>query len=113
MDEQQNQRINEAARQFAEAIRESYRTVGEQSEEARQRSTQLTQSFFESVVQELQNQSESNREAAQEIAEQSKRQQEAFQTLSQESANIYKDFLNSVFSYYQGNIERMRRGMER
>ncbi len=103
--------MNEAARQFAEAIRESYRTVGERSEEARERSTQLTQSFFESVIQELQNQAESNREAAEEIAEQSKRQREAFQTLSEESANTYREFLNSVFSYYQGNVERMRRGM--
>ncbi|MBA2443189.1 MAG: hypothetical protein H0V53_12410 [Rubrobacter sp.] len=102
MDDRQMKQVNEAAEKFAEAIRESYQTVGEHSAEARERSTQLTQSFFESVINELERQSESSQAASRDLIEQSKKQQEAFQSLSREATNTYINFLNSVFSYYQG-----------
>lgn len=102
MDEKQMQRVNEAAQKFAEAVRESYETVGSHSTEAQEQSTQLTRSFFESVIQELDRQSQSSQRLSEQMVEQTRKQQEAFQSLSQESANLYMDFLNSVLSYYQG-----------
>lgn len=96
-------RVNEAAEKFAEAVRESYETMGNRSAEAREQSTKLTQSFFESVIQELDRQSQSNQKLSEQMMEQTRRQQEAFQSLSQESTKLYMDFLNSMFSYYQGS----------
>lgn len=102
MEDKQMQRVNEAAEKFAEAVRESYETMGNRSAEARDQSTKLTQSFFESVIQELERQSQNNQQFSEQIMEQTRKQQEAFQSLSQESTKLYMDFLNSMFSYYQG-----------
>lgn len=105
MDNQQARRVNEAAQKFAEAVRESMQTVSDQSVEAQERSRQLTQSFFDSVVQELRNQA-----ASQRLMEQGRRQQEAFQQLTEESMGAYREFLGSMFSYYQANMEQAHRG---
>lgn len=49
MDESQMRRVNEAAEKFAEAVRESYETMGNRSAEAQEQSTKLTQNFFLSI----------------------------------------------------------------
>ena len=108
MDNQQAKRVNEAAQKFAEAVRESYETVSGRSMEAQERSRMLTQSFFESVVSELETQAQSGQQMSQELVEQTRKQQEAFQQLSEESMNSYKEFMNSMLVYYQANMERAR-----
>ncbi|MGB3633294.1 MAG: hypothetical protein WA982_04590 [Rubrobacteraceae bacterium] len=108
MDNQQAKRVNEAAQKFAEAVRESYETVSGKSMEAQERSRMLTQSFFESVVSELEAQAQEGQKVSEELMEQSRKQQEAFQQLSEESMNSYKEFMNSMLTYYQANMERAR-----
>lgn len=102
MDDKQMKKVNEAAEKFAEAVRESYETMGNRSKEAQEQSTKMTQNFFESVIQQLDRQSKSGEQISKEMMEQTRKQQEAFQSLSQESANLYMEFLNSMLSYYQG-----------
>lgn len=108
MDNQQARRVNEAAQKFAEAVRESYETVSGRSMEAQERSRVLTQSFFESVVSELEAQAKSGQQMSEELMDQTRKQQEAFQQLSEESMNSYKEFMNSMLAYYQANMERAR-----
>ena len=43
------------------------------------------------------------------IQELPERHLEATQALTQESVNAYMDFLNSIFSYYQGNLNQAQR----
>jgi ribosomal protein L6P/L9E len=112
MDNQQTRRINEAARTFAEAIRESLRITSERSEEARERANRLTRNFFESVTSELQAEAERNRTASQQLIEQSQKQQAAFRQMSEESMTLYRDFLGSISSYYQANMEQGRRNVQ-
>lgn len=112
MDNQQARQINEAARTFAEALKESLRITSERSSEAQERANQLTRSFFESVRSELQAEAARNRDASQQLAEQSQKQQEAFRQMSEESMALYKNFLGSVSNYYQSNMERTRRNVE-
>jgi len=102
MDEKQMRKVNEAAEKFAEAVRESYETMGNRSREAQEQSTKMTQNFFEAVIHELDRQSRSSEQFSREMMEQTRKQQEAFQSLSQESANLYMEFLNSMLAYYQG-----------
>lgn len=102
MDDKQMKKVNEAAEKFAEAVRESYETMGNRSKEAQEQSTKMTQNFFEGVIQELDRRSRSGEKISKEMMEQTRKQQEAFQSLSQESANLYMEFLNSMLSYYQG-----------
>lgn len=109
MDNQQEQRINEAAEKFANAVTESYRTVSERAVSARDLNARLTQNFFNGVIRNLRNQAEGNREAIQQLADQQQRQREATQALTQESVDAYVDFVDSLFSYYQGNVEQFLR----
>ena len=113
MENRQQKQINEAAEKFAEALRKSYKTVADRTVSAQQLNAELTQTFFNSVIGNLRAQAESNRETAGELIEQQQKQREATQALTQESMNAYMDFLNSMFSYYQGNLERAQRGVDR
>jgi ABC-type nitrate/sulfonate/bicarbonate transport system substrate-binding protein len=93
MDEKQQNQVNEAAEKFAEAIKESYQALADRSVSAQELNAQLTQDFFNGV----------------DLIEQQRKQQEASQALTQESVNAYMDFLNSMFSYYQGSLDEAQR----
>jgi uncharacterized protein YktB (UPF0637 family) len=112
MDNQQVQRVNEAAEQFASAVKDSYQVVADRTVSAQQLNTELTQDFFNRVINNLRNEAESNRQIAQELAGQQQRQWEAAQALTQESTNAYMDFLNSMFFYYQGSVKEAERSIE-
>ncbi|MGF1471372.1 MAG: hypothetical protein ACFB50_06450 [Rubrobacteraceae bacterium] len=109
---EQARRINEAAREFAEALRESMQTVSGRSNEVQERARMLTQSFFESVNRELETQALSSRTAAEELTEQARKQQEALRELSEESLNLYKNFLDQVTTYYQTNLEQAQASVQ-
>jgi len=98
---ERQQRINEAAEQFTNALVESFRTVAARGEAAQEQSAQLTQEFFNRVISNLRAQTEDTREMTQTLAEQQQRAQEAGRTLTQESVNAYMDFVNSMFSFWQ------------
>jgi hypothetical protein len=109
MDERQQKQINEAAEKFAEAIKESYQALADRSVSAQELNAQLTQDFFNGVINNLRTQAESNRALAGDLIEQQRKQQEASQALTQESVNAYTDFLNSMFSYYRGSLDEGQR----
>ena len=54
MDEQQAQKINEAAKEFSDALAASYRALSNRTVSNQQQSAQLTQEFFEAVINNLQ-----------------------------------------------------------
>jgi hypothetical protein len=98
MDERQQQQVNEAAEKFAEAIKESYQAIADRSVSVQELNAQLTQEFFNGVINNLRTQAESNRALAEDLIEQQRKQQEASQALAQESVNAYMDFLGSVIA---------------
>jgi hypothetical protein len=104
MAEQQQQRINQAAQQFTEALVESFRAVSERGAAAQEQGAQLTQDFFNQVIENLRAQGEDTRQMGQQRAA------EAGQTLTRESVDAYMDFVNSMFSFYQGSVEAAQRG---
>ena len=110
MDERQQKQVNEAAEKFADAIKESYQAIADRSVSAQELNAQLTQQFFNGVINNLRTQAESNRALAEDLIEQQRRQQEASQALAQESVNAYMDLLNSMFSYYRGSLDQAQRG---
>ncbi len=109
MDDQQQRQINEAAEQFASAIRDSYQAASQRTVAIQQLNAELTQDFFNRVISNLRNEAEGNRELSQELAGQQQRGAEATQQLTQESVNAYMDFVNSMFSFWQGNFEQPQR----
>jgi len=112
MDDQQQQRVNEAAERFAEALRESYQTVTQRGESAQELNAEMTQQFFNSVISNLQLHAEANVQAGEELSSQAQRGQEASQQLAQESVQAYMDFINSLFSFAQAGPEATQRGAE-
>ena len=109
MNERQQKQVNEAAEKFAEAIKESYQALADRSVSAQELNAQLTQDFFNGVINNLRTQAESNRALAEDLIEQQRKQQEASQALTQESVNAYTEFLNSMFSYYRGSLDEAQR----
>jgi hypothetical protein len=101
MDERQQSQVDEAAKKFAESLTEAYRAVAGRSVSAQELNAQLTQEFFNGVINNLRAQVESNRALAEDLIEQQRKQQEASQQLTQESVNVYMEFLNSVFAFPQ------------
>ncbi len=113
VDENQQRQVDEAAEKFAQAIADSYRAVAERGVSAQQLNAELTQSFFNRVIDSLHAQAEGSRDLARELANQQQRQREATQDLAQASVGAYMEFLNSMFSYYQGSMEQTRRDVRR
>jgi hypothetical protein len=109
MDERQQKQVNEAAEKFAEAIKESYQALADRSVSAQELNAQLTQDFFNGVINNLRTQAESNRALAEDLIEQQRKQQEASQALTQKSVNAYTEFLNSMFFYYRGSLDEAQR----
>jgi hypothetical protein len=95
----QARRVDEAAEKFTESLVEAYRAVAGRSVSAQELNAQLTQEFFNGVINNLRTQAENNRALAEDLIEQQRKQQEASQALTQESVNAYMDFLGSVFAY--------------
>jgi putative cell wall-binding protein len=101
-DKQQQQEINAAAEQFAEAVKASYKAVSDRGQSAQELNAELTQQFFNRVNEQLRSHAEANQELTQQLLEQKQRRQEAGQQIAQESVSAYMDFINSMFSVSQG-----------
>jgi hypothetical protein len=109
-DQQSQQRINEAAEQFTDALVQSYKVVADRGVSAQERSTQVTEVFFNQAINNLHAQAEQNRQATQQLADQQQRQAEAAQTLTRESVDAYMDFMDSMFSWWQGGVQTAEKG---
>ena len=109
MDQTQQKQVNEAAEKFADALKESYKSIANRSVSAQELNAQLTQDFFNGVINNLRTQAEGNRALSEDLIEQQRKQREASRTLAQESVNAYTDFLNSMFAYYKGNLDEVQR----
>jgi hypothetical protein len=110
IDQHSQQRINEAAEQFTDALVQSYKTVADSGVSAQERSTQVTEVFFNQAINNLHAQAEQNRQATQQLADLQQRQVEAAETLTRESVEAYMDFMDSMFSWWQGGIQTAERG---
>jgi hypothetical protein len=110
IDQQEQQRINEAAEQFTDALVQSYKTVAERGVSVQEGSAQVTEVFFNQTINNLRAQAEENRQASQQLVDQQQRQADAAQTLTQESVGAYMDFMDSMFAFWQGGIQTAERG---
>ena|SRR5829696_5410568 len=112
MDEQQQQRVNQAAEEFTDALVQSMRAASEQGINVQEQNARLTEDFFNRTIENLRAQAEGTRQAGQQIADQQQRQVEAAQTLTQESVNAYMDFVNSMFNFGQQSAQAAQRGAQ-
>ena len=111
-DQQQQQKVNEAAEKFTDSLVQSYKAVADTGVSAQERSTQLTETFFNQAINNLHAQAEENRRVIQQLADQQQRQAEAAQTITRESVDTYMYFMDSMFSYWQGATQTGERAAE-
>jgi len=109
-DQQSQQRINEAAEQFTEALVQSYKVVAERGASAQEQGAQLTEAFFNETINNLRAQAEENRQATEQLTDQQQRQTDAAQTLTRESVDTYMEFLNSAFLFWQRGVQTAAQG---
>jgi hypothetical protein len=110
MDAQQQQRINEAAQRFADALVRSFKAVSERTVASQEQGALLTQGFFNRVIENLRAQADDTRQMTQQLADQQQRAAEARQILTGASVDAYMDFVNSMFTFYQGSVEATQKG---
>ena len=101
MDEQQAQKINEAAKKFSDALAASYQALTNTTVSTQEQSAQLTQEFFEAVIDNLRAQAQGNQEMIQELVDQQQQQRKTAQALAQETVESQMRLLDYMFSYYR------------
>src|SRR5918998_3515088 len=99
MNQDQQQRLNQAAEQFTHALVTQLRTVSSQATGVQEQGAQLTQNFFNRVVENLRVQAQRNWEMTQQLVDQQQRGAEAAQRLTQETVEAYTSLVNSMFSF--------------
>jgi len=104
MDEQKKQNINQASEQLTDSARQSFQMLADRTVALQESNMRLTQSFFQNFMDQLQNQTEGNRDAAQNLQDERQKQKDAFETISNEATNAYSEFLNSALSFYQETL---------
>src|ERR671933_657686 len=112
MDEQEQQRLNQAAQEFSDAFIQAQRAAADRGVSAQEMNAQLTQEFFNRVIENLHTQAEDTRQLGQQLADQQQRATEAAQTLTQESVDAYMDFVNSMFTFGQQGAQAAQRGAQ-
>src|SRR5215212_1376168 len=107
MDQDQQQRLNQAAEQFANALVEQFRTVSNRAIGIQEPGAQLTQTFFNRVVENLHTQAQRNRQMTQQLVDHQQRGAEAAQQLTQETVQAYTSLVNSMLSsaFQQGGMQ--------
>ena len=112
MDQQEQQRLNEAAQQFTEAFVQAQRAAAERGVSMQEQNAQLTQDFFNRVIENLRTQAEDTRGLGQQLGGLQQQATEAGRTLTQESVSAYMDFVNSMFSAAQLGGQAAQRGAQ-
>lgn len=112
MDDQQRQRIDGVAQEFTDALVAAYRTTSDGTAAAQHLGAQQIEYFFNTVMNNLRTQAEGTMQITQQMATQQELAREATRELTQVSTDNYIDFLDSVFSFYQGGPSRTQRRTE-
>jgi hypothetical protein len=112
MDEQQQQRVNQAAEEFTNALVESFRIASERGVNAQEQNARLTEDFFNRTIENLSAQAVGTRQMGQQLADKQQRATEAGQQLTQEAVNAYMDFVNSMFNFGQQGAQAAQRGAQ-
>ena len=99
------EKANEATKQVMETTRDSYKTVVDHTVALQGRNVRFWQDMFETGVQEVRRQAESNRTMTQGLIGQAEGQRGAFQALVGESAGAYMNLVFAPFSYYKQGLK--------
>lgn len=98
-------KMEKVAQKLAETTRDSFQTVVDHSVGVQERNVRFAQGMVDNYIKEMRHQAESNRAMTQELVERVEKQRDAYQTLVEESADAYMDFLYAPLSYYKEGLQ--------
>ena len=103
------EKANQAVERLAETTRYSYQTVLDHAVGLRERNVRFAQGMVDSSIKELRHQAESNRSVLGELFERAEQQRDAYQALVEQSLDGYMDLAYAPFSYYREGLEAVRK----
>jgi hypothetical protein len=99
------EKANEAVERLAETTRDSYQTVLDHVVGLQERNVRFAQGLVDTSIKEFRHQAESNRSVVGELFEMAERQREAYQALVEESLDGYMNLAYAPFSLYREGLE--------
>jgi hypothetical protein len=103
------QKTNRAVERLAESTRDSYQTVVDHAVRLQERNVRFAQGMVDGTIKELRHQAESNRSVVGELFERAEDQRDAYQTLVEQSIDTYMDLAYAPFTYYKEGLEATRK----
>jgi hypothetical protein len=103
------EKANKAVERLAETTRDSYQTVLDHAVGLQKRNVRFAQGFVDSSIKELRHQAESNRSVLGELFERAEQQRDAYQALVEQSLDGYMNLAYAPFSYYREGLEAVRK----
>ena len=103
------EKANEAVERLAETTRDSYQTVMDHAVGLQERNVRFAQGLVDSSIRELRYQAESNRSVLGELFERTEQQRDAYQALVEQSLDGYMNLAYAPFSYYREGLEAVRK----
>jgi hypothetical protein len=103
------QKTNGAVERLAETTRDSYQTVVDHAVGLQERNVGFAQGMVDGTIKELRHQAESNRSVMGELFERAEDQRDAYQTLVEQSIDAYMDLAYAPFTYYKEGLEATRK----
>src|SRR5260370_23189338 len=100
--------VKVAALEYAKSLRDMYTKVADAAIMAQARNLAFAQSVFERGVEELKTQADTARDVTQAVTQQAQKQRNAFETLTQQSVDTYRDYLQGVLSFYEQRCDAVR-----
>ena len=100
---------NKAVKRLAETTRDSYQTVVDHAVGLQERNVRFAQGMVDGTIKELRYQAESNRSVMGELFERSEDQRDAYQALVEQSLGAYVDLAYAPFTYYKESLEAARK----
>lgn len=106
------EKANRAAETLMERTADSYKTVVDHTVGMQERNVRFFRGALENFAGEVRHQAEANRSMAQELVERAERQRGVFQTVVQESWNVYRNVAFAPLSYYKEGLRQAERQVE-
>ena len=103
------QKTNRAVERLAETTRDSYQTVVDHAVGLQERNVRFAQGMVDGAIKELRHQAESNRSVMGELFERAEDQRDAYRTLAEQSIDAYMDLAYAPFAYYEEGLDAARK----
>ena len=103
------EKTSRAVERLAENTRDSYQTVVDHAVGLQERNVRFAQGVVDGTIKELRHQAESNRSVVGELFERADEQREAYRALVEQSLDSYMELAYAPLAFYKENLEASRK----